>query len=49
MRGMQMPSMPGFPAMPGGLSFEEMSSVPPSSAPTPTVLLKMKEGDEYKL
>lgn len=86
MRGMQMPSMPGFPSMPGGLGFEEMSSMPPSAAPTPapeytvtsppmspppemnhsvqktedyippptetaeaTVLLKVKEGEEYKL
>jgi len=86
MRGMQMPSMPGFPSMQGGLAFEEMSSMPPSAAPTPapeytvtsppmspppemnhrvqktedyvppptetaeaTVLLKVKEGDEYKL
>merc|ERR1712212_270499 len=86
MRGMEMPSMPGFPSMQGGLAFEEMSSMPPSAAPTPapeytvtsppmspppemnhrvqktedyvppptetaeaTVLLKVKEGDEYKL
>merc|ERR1712121_36835 len=87
MRGMEMPSMGGFPSMPGGLAFEEMSSMPPSAAPTPapeytvtsppmspppemnhkvnktedyvpptntqtaeaTVLLKVKEGDEYKL
>jgi len=86
MRGMQMPSMPGFPPMSGGLGFEEMPSMPPSAAPTPapeytvtsppmspppemnhrvqktedyvppptetaeaTVLLKVKEGEEYKL
>jgi len=82
MRGMEMP---GFPSMQGGLSFEEMSSMPSSAAPaapeytvtsppmspppelnhrvqktedyTPpatqtaeaTVLLKVKEGEEYKL
>merc|ERR1712212_1300642 len=86
MRGMEMPSMGGFPSMPGGLAFEEMSSMPPSAAPTPapeytvtsppmspppemnhkvtktedytppptqtaeaTVLVKVKEGEEYKL
>jgi len=82
MRGMEMP---GFPSIPGGLSFEEMSSMPPSASPTApeytvtsppmspppetnhrvqktedytppatqtaeaTVLLKVKEGEEYKL
>merc|ERR1719250_213367 len=49
MRGMQMP---GFD-MPG-LSFQEMPSMPASAAPSMgapeyTVLLKVKEGDEYKL
>merc|ERR1719225_1634265 len=49
MRGMQMP---GFD-MPG-LSFQEMPSMPASAAPSmgapeDTVLLKVKEGDEYKL
>merc|ERR1719500_2383820 len=48
MRGMEMP---GFPSMPG-MSIEEMAPMPP---PTPsqtaeaTVLLKVKDGDEYKL
>merc|ERR1719229_1211489 len=54
MRGMQMPPMPGFD-MPG-LSFKEMPDMPAPgpaspapSQPEATVLLKVKEGDEYKL